>query len=130
MFVVRIVCLSLCVCLVLYAYSQQYVEKYKDVTCYKQMKPNTQPDDMEQLIKAFFEPTELYGKNIMTDNNVVTYARALKGMSREASDMAQSVTGESTNRVKESGAHAQMVQQTSTDLAIKSHDTTISGTPT
>lgn len=122
MFVVRIVCLSLCACLVLYA----FVRHRLDIEAYNEVEVK-EADDMEQKIKAFYEPTELYGKHVMTDNNVVTYERVLKGMSREASDMAQSVTGDATNRVKESEANAQLIQQTKTEVAIQSQDTTING---
>lgn len=122
MFVVRIVCLSLCACLVLYA----FVRHRLDIEAYNEVEAK-EADDMEQKIKAFYEPSELPGKHVKTDNNVVTYERVLKGMSREASDMAQSVTDDATNRLQESGENAQVIQQTNTKVAIQSQDTMING---
>lgn len=121
MFVLRVICLCLCVCLMVYTFVRhRYVESYNEVETSK-------ADDTKQKIKAFYEPTELHGKYLMADYDVVSYERMLKGMSKEASDMAQSVTGDANNRVKETEDNAQLIKQTETEIAIQNKKIKLDG---
>lgn len=121
MFVLRVICLCLCVYLLCYTFvHHHYVEAYNEIET---------KNELEQKIKAFFEPTELHGKYIMADNNVVEYKRVLKGMSREASDMAQSLTSDANNRLTETGANAQHIQQTSKKISIQTQKTELGEVP-
>ena len=122
MFLVRVICLCLCVFLMIYAFLHlRYVESYNEV------KTIQADDDLKQKIKAFFEPTELYGKHILADNEVISYEKIFKGMSKEASDQARSVTGDATNRAKESIDNAQLVRQTSIGVDIQSRSMQVNG---